>query len=537
MYDNEAVRVSGLMAPVLVAVVFLAGRSALFATPLAQGQPPDLERTLITIQESIAAGNLDGARHSIAMALERHPNEAGLLNLRGVVYAKEQNLSTARSDFEQAVHLDPHLTPAWQNLARACQFLASAQKDATSCAINSWSRVLKQRPADIEARTSLATLELWRGNFAESLQQLKLLPQAESSRASVLALRCADLAGLDRVGEANDVAIRLARAPDLTDDDAATVFPVLKSPTSAPLMATLVEALDARNAASVPSLRHLAIAYEQLERPADAKKVLERVVVLEPQNTEHLIELARLAYILRDKEGALAYLGHARDLTPNDAQIHFLFGMITLEMDLPVEARRSLERALALDPHNPKFNYAMGTVAMRSRDVSSAIPYFENYISAEPQDPRGHFAVGVARFATGDYDRARKEMEGLRTSATTAAGAEYFLGRIARLDEKLDEAADHIEKSIHLLPSFAESYAELGRIRLRQGLTEQAHAALDRALALDADSFQANATLLAFYQRTHDPRAEEQAARLRKLDGDRSARQELMLRTIEVRPY
>jgi tetratricopeptide (TPR) repeat protein len=281
----------------------------------------------------------------------------------------------------------------------------------------------------------------------------------------------------------------------------------------------------------------LAVAYEQLERPADARKVLERVAVLEPQNTEHLIELARLAYILRDKEGALAYLGHARDLTPNDAQIHFLFGMITLEMDLPVEARRSLERALALDPHNPKFNYAMGTVAMRSRNVSSAIPYFETYISAEPQDPRGHFAVGVACFATGDYNRARKEMEGLRTSATTAAGAEYFLGRIARLDEKLDEAADHIEKSIHLLPSFAESYAELGRIRLRQGLTEQAHIALDRALALDTDSFQANATLLAFYQRTHDPRAEEQAVRLRKLDADRSARQELMLRTIEVRPY
>jgi len=77
----------------------------------------------------------------------------------------------------------------------------------------------------------------------------------------------------------------------------------------------------------------------------------------------------------------------------------------------------------------------------------------------------------------------------------------------------------------------------LARIRLRQGLTGQARAALDRALSLDANSFQANATLLALYQRTHDPRAEEQSERLRKLDADRSARQELMLRTIELRPY
>jgi len=525
------------MASVLLAMALLAWRSALFASPFAQGQPPDLERTLTTIQESITAGDLDGARHSIALALDRQPNQAGLLNLRGVVKAKEQKLAAARADFEQAVHLDPQLTPAWQNLARACQFLANTDNSSISCAINSWSRVLRQRPADTEARTSVATLDLWRGNFSGSLQHLDLLPPSESSRTPVLALRCADLIGLNRLGEAHEAAIRLARAPDLTDDDAATVFPVVKSPKTAPLVAILVEALDARKLASVPSLRQLAVAYERLNRPADARKVLERVAVLEPQNAEHLIELARLAYLLRDKEGALGYLGHARDLTPNDAQVHFLFGMIAAEMDLPVEARRSLGRALALDPHNPKYNYAMGTIALSSRDVSSAIPYFEAYNAGEPKDPRGHFALGVACFAAGDYGRARKEMESLRTGANTAAGAEYFLGRIARLDEKLDEAAAHVEKSIQLLPTFAESYAELARIRLRQGLAEQAQAALDRALSLDANSFQANTTLLALYQRTHDPRAAEQAERLRKLDADRSKRQELMLRTIEVRPY
>lgn len=525
------------MVPLWVAVLFLACQSTLLASPLPQDLPADLQRTLTAIQESIGAGNLAGARLSIAMELQRHPNEAGLLNLRGVVSAKEQNLTAARADFERAVHLDPRLTPAWQNLARACQLLASAEDSAISCAINGWSRVLRQRPDDVEARTSLATLELWRGNFTDSLQQLTRLPPVESSRTSVLALRCAALAGLDRLAEANAVATRLARAPDLTDEDAATVFPVLKSPKTAPVVATLVEALDARNAASASSLRHLAVAYEQSDRPADARRVLDRVAVLEPRNPAHLIELARLAYILHDREGALGYLGHARDLTPNDAQVHFLFGMITLEMDLPVEARKSLERALALDPHNPKYNYAMGSVELRSRDVSAAIPYFEAYIAAQPQDSRGRFALGVACFAAGDYGRARREMESLRTDASTAAGAEYFLGRLARLDEKLDEAADHIGKSIHLLPSFAESHAELARIRLRQGLTEQAQAAVDRALSLDRDSFQANATLLALYQRTHDPRAEEQAARLRKLDADRSTRQELMLRTIEVRPY
>lgn len=529
-YDNKAVPLHRLL--VTIAII-----ASVFPAWPAQSHAGDPERTLISIQQSIEAGHLDSALRAISRELKRHPDDAGVLNLRGVIYAHQQKLADARTDFERAVHLDPRLTPAWQNLARACQLLSSAETSAITCAIDSWRKVLEQRPSDSEARISLATLELWRGHFTESLNQLKPLPEPESSRASILALRCADLAGLDHLEEANDVALRLARAPDFSDDDAVTVFPVLKTPKTAPVTVTLVEALDARNGASIPSLRNLAVAYEQLNRPADARRVLERVAVADPQNAQHLIELARLAYLLRDREGALGYLAHARDLTPNDPQIHFLFGLIAMEMELPVEAKKSLERALALDPKNPKYNYAMGLNALTGREISRAIPYFEAYVAAQPSDPRGHFALGVACFAAGDYGRARTEMEGLRTDPNTAAGAEYFLGRISRLDDNIEEAAKHVEKSIQLAPTFAESHAELARIRLRQGLIEQARAALDRALSLDANSFQANSTLLALYQRTHDARAEEQAARLRKLDADRSARQELMLRTIEVRPY
>lgn len=525
LYDNGAVRLRRLL------VTLVWGIGALRA------ENPDLERTLSSIQESIEAGKLDAALASISRELERRPDTPGLLNLRGVVYAREQKLAAARADFERAARLDPRLTPAWQNLGRACQILSGTDPAAVSCAADSWRTVLKQRAGDTEARTSLAAVELWRGNFNESLHLLKPLAEPESARAPVLATRCADLAGLGRLAEANTVARQLTQSPDFSDAAAAAVFPVLKSVKTAPVTITLVEALDARNAASTASLRNLAVAYEQLNRLADARRVLERVAVSEPQNAAHLVELARLAYRLHDREGALGYLGHARDLTPNDPQIHFLFGVIAEEMELPVEARKSLERALALDPKNPKYNYATGTVALGGREAGRAIPYFETYVAIKPRDPRGHFALGAAYFASGNYERARQEMEGVRANSDTAAGAEYFLGRIAWVDEKLEEAAEHIEKSIQLLPTFAESYAELARIRLRQGLIDQARAAVDRALSLDADSFQANSMLLALYQRTHDGRAEDQAARLRKLDEARAARQQLMLRTIETRPY
>ena len=42
------------------------------------------------------------------------------------------------------------------------------------------------------------------------------------------------------------------------------------------------------------------------------------------------------------------------------------------------------------------------------------------------------------------------------------------------------EAASHLARSIQLSPSFAEGYAELARVRLRQDRTDDAKAALKR---------------------------------------------------------
>ena len=158
-------------------------------------------------------------------------------------------------------------------------------------------------------------------------------------------------------------------------------------------------------------------------------------------------------------------------------------------------------------------------------------------MNARPNDPKGHFALGVAYFAAGDYENCRREMIGISNDAKTAAGSAYFLGRIARLEDNLDQAAVFLNRSISLVPSFSDAYTELARVRLRQERIGDAQIAVSHALSLSPDSFQANNTQLIIYERTHDPRASGQRARLKELDEERGKRQELMLRSIEVKPY
>lgn len=503
----------------------------------------DLEGSILQVQAAIEAGDLQAASRLLDLSLRAHPRAGGLLNLRGVVHAQRSELAAARADFEAAVRLAPGLSPAWQNLARACQIeaegksaAAESKSSGTACAMNAWQHVIGLVSGNAEAHSSLARLYERTGQFSKSLHEIGALSASEAAQTDNLLIRCADLAAWGEETAAKQAASELAARADLSEQDWKGVAAAFAAPRSAPIVVILGENLESRNANGLESLRSLAIAYEQLQRPQDARKVLERLAALDPKNTSHLLELARLADAAKDYEGALGYLGHARDLRRDDPQIHFLFAKVAMEMNLPVEARASLERALSLDSKNPVYNYAMGFVILGTRDAATAGTYFEKFVKARPREVKGHYALGIAYFASGDYARSKEEMRRVAGDPKTAGGAEYFLGQIARREDDLDEAQRHLQRSIELLPGFSESHTEMARIYLLEGKMAEARQQLESAVRLDPTSFPANEQLLVLYRRTHDPAAERQAVLVKKLDAERSKRAELMLRTIEFRP-
>jgi Flp pilus assembly protein TadD len=496
-------------------------------------QSSESREDLLAIQDALQIRDFATASRLIDQAVKRDPKDAAVINLRGVLHAQREELPEAQQDFATAVKLAPALTPAWQNLARACQLQSEKDASAIPCATESWQRVLRLKPQDEEAHGSLALLYERTGKFGESLREMEHLPP---NQLTTLILRCADLTALDRIDEATKVAQELSHSNEFSEADFAGVQKAFESPQAAPVVLILVKALDARQAAGVISLRRLAIAYEQLEEPAEARRVLERVATLDPKNTAHLLELARLADGDGDHEAALGYLAHARDLAPDNAQIHFLFAMIANEMELPVQARASLDRALALDPNNPAYNFAMGVVILSTRDAATAGTYFQKFLAARPDNVKGHYALGVAYFASGDYEKSKAEMQKVTGKKDVAGGPEYFLGCMARREDDLETARRFLRESIKLMPGFAESHTELARIFMTEGDLTDARSELDAAVRIDPKSFEANSQLLAVYRRTHDPRADAQADLVKKLDENRSKRAELMLRMIDARP-
>jgi Flp pilus assembly protein TadD len=133
------------------------------------------QQTLLSIQDAIGSGNLDAASQLLQTALQSHPNDAGLLNLRGVVHAERGEVDDAQRDFSRAVELSPDLMSAWQNLGRACQLDSS-----NACAERAWKRVLRWHPANAEAHKGLAVALQRSGHYAESLQTMAGVPEKQT---------------------------------------------------------------------------------------------------------------------------------------------------------------------------------------------------------------------------------------------------------------------------------------------------------------------------------------------------------------------
>jgi len=511
--------------------------------PPATASPPDAstdEERLVQISQAIGSGDLRGARSGLEELLTRLPGDPRIYNLLGVIDAQESHFTAAESSFERAIQLAPRFTGAYLNLGRLYQEHASqkgAQKGEMEKALKVYRTLLEFEPDHVEANYQAAWLFNRLGQFVSSLQHLARLPADAQQRAPALALRSADNAALGRRAQADAAIIQLSAAADLTEADVLPMLPALHDHHADDLATRLLEALVQRGLASKVSLQALAGLEEKQGRFKEARESLEKDLQLEAPSVAVLIRLAKLAYQAGDLEGAIGYLAHARDLEPENASIHFFFGMVCIDLKLPPEAKQSLKEAVRLDPDNPLYHYALGAVLLQEKNSDEAIAHFQKYRDARPDDPRGNFALGVAYFDAYQLEAARQELEAVAARPETRVGANLYLGRLAVREDNLTEAGDRLRKAVESAPSSPEPYAELALVHIRRKEFAIAESNLARALKIDPDHYRSNLNLLLLYQRTKDSRAGQQARRVEQLQKAGEERERLLLRSLEIRPY
>jgi tetratricopeptide (TPR) repeat protein len=495
------------------------------------------EQRILEIQQLFTRGDLSGARKLLNEAFKQFPADPGLENLLGIVEAQEGNYAAAERSFIRAVTSERKFTGAYLNLGRLYQENAARDQKALAKALDVYRRVLQYEPENTEANYQSAALLMREGKYQASLDHLSRLPANVQDTAQVLSISCADFAGLGNYERANERAQRLLAHPDFSEPDVIAILPALTTDRGAELIIGLLEGLQKRQPLSSELMRHLGLAYEQAGKLVEAREQLEKSSAGERPSVALLVALSRVAHKQKDFQGSLGYLAHARDLEPNNAELHYFFGFICLDLNLIAEARVSFEKAVKLQPENPSYNYAMGATSAFRHDPGEAIPYFEKYIRLKPDDPRGKLALGAAYFRAKQYEAAARLLLEAARVPEIATTAYYYLGSIARQNGRLDEAIRELEHALKNNPDYADALAELGQCYLMKREYEPAGKLLRRALEIDRDHYTANFNLLTLYARTRDERESAQAARFEEVKKLREEKSQEFLRIIEVRPY
>ncbi len=520
---------------VALAVLFCSSRLGLAYS--AQNRASEREQRTLQIQQLIQEHDLEKAHLELAEAAKKYPGDEGFDNLLGVVEAQQGDYLAAEKSFRRAIAKAPRFTGAYLNLGRLYQENIAADPQARRKALDVYRRVLDYDAANTEANYQSAVLFLQQGQYQESLHRISRLSAEQRNSAQTLSIECADYAGLRTHKGADDAAARLMAAPDFSEPDAQQALLGLLPAKRDDLIVTLLEKLQSRQQLGPALLEALGLAYERMNRLAEARATLEKSFTNGKSSVGLLMELARIAHVQKDYQGALGYLAHARDLEPSKARLHYFFGVVCVDLNLIAEARNSFEKAVQLEPENPDYNYAMGAASAFRHDPAEAVPYFEKYLKLKPQDPRGKLALGAALFRAKDYEHALPWLKESAGILETATRAHYYLGAIALEEDRLDEAFVELQEALKAKSDFTDALADLGQYYLKRRDYQQAEKQIQLALKIDPDHYVANFYLLMLYTRTKDARQETQGKRFDELKKQLAEKTQEFLRIVDVRPF
>ncbi len=207
-----------------------------------------------------------------------------------------------------------------------------------------------------------------------------------------------------------------------------------------------------------------------------AKDLLEIIEKKFPEDTEAMLKLAELYFIVRQYQKGIDYTNKALKIDERIAKAYYIKGSIYRESGDTARALSSLETAAEQDNKYKDAFYDIG-VMYAARKNPIAFEYYDNVLRIDPTNQEALYARAKLLQDLGKTDEAIKEYESLTGAESQCETCHYNLGAIF-LEIKKDnqKALKHFSKAIELNPSYAEAFFARGYTYARMGEKEKAKA-------------------------------------------------------------
>ncbi len=452
--------------------------------------------------------------------LAKHPEDAGLLTVRGAARVQLKDKAGALADAEHAVKNAPSDENAVALLASlyrqsgdnehavdlvkrtldkkpdavdlrqvlASLYLAANQPDLAEQQMR---KVIEQRPQELAPRVQLALLYARTKKPAEAETLMReattALPKNNEAKLAYVDF-LAGRGSLERAEQAMqqfidhdaknyDLQLGLGslqqRAGQL-DKAVATYNKVVGSDGDGPSALTArnrIAGIDVSRGKYDEATQLIEVTLKKNPRDNDAL-ILRGNIALERNNPSGAV--ADLRAVLRDQPGAVGVL---RTL----ARAHIANGE-------PALAEEAIRQAMDAAPADIGVRVELAQLLAQTNRAEQAVTLLEEGVKAAPTNIAAREALVRAYLFTKDFDAARTSAEDLKVAAPTLAAGSYLAGVVAQQQNRLDDAVANLSHALELQPSAMDALAALTRIDVARGQRDRALARVQSAVAALANN-------------------------------------------------
>ena len=165
-------------------------------------------------------------------------------------------------------------------------------------------------------------------------------------------------------------------------------------------------------------------------------------------------DLGKALEALRAKkpEGARSHLEAAQRAAPNSAEVEYLFGVYSSQLNDQAQAQVYWTKTLELNPRHLNALLAVSQNQLHEHQPAAALPYLTRALDVEPSSWRAHLLLAQACLLQGLHDEAVKHAErAIELGHDSAASAQPLLAHA------LAEGGDK-ERAIHILQEYVPAH-------------------------------------------------------------------------------
>lgn len=217
------------------------------------------------------------------------------------------------------------------------------------------------------------------------------------------------------------------------------------------------------------TMQHLVNVYIRVNQMDDARRLMNRMTELAPDQPLMFQSLASLCYMQEDYAGMNEACQKALALDDQNANHYFLSAKAAVGLKNGIQAIAMLTKAIMLNETFTEAYQMRAEILWAMRQAKDALEDIEKLLEMNPEDENALLLKGEILAVGGEEEQAMGLIDQVLALNPFCEKAYLLKGNYFLAQKEFDKAIEVYNEALEINPNFAQAYHERGRVKLAKG--------------------------------------------------------------------